>query len=107
MTTTMMSTMTMTTTTTTTGTNEQPSCRIVEGSLYDESKLQQLVNLGCDVLTMENEHEGVDGLAKLESEGVNVQPRSRVVRLIQDKYAQKKVDEDSIARYAFAFGMTD
>ena len=38
---------------------------------------------------MEIEHVGVDGLAKLESEGVNVQPRSHVVRLIQDKYTQK------------------
>ena len=81
----------MTTTTMTAGTNEQPSCRIVEGSLYDESKLRQLVNLGCDVLTMEIDHVGVDGLAKLESEGVNVQPRSRVVCLIHDKYAQKVV----------------
>ena len=63
--------------------------RVIEGSLYDTSKLRALVDLGCDVVTMEIEHVGVDGLAKLESEGVNVQPCSRVVRLIQDKYAQK------------------
>lgn len=63
--------------------------RVIEGSLYDTSKLRALVDLGCDVVTMEIEHVGVDGLAQLESEGVNVQPCSRVVRLIQDKYAQK------------------
>ena len=63
--------------------------RIIEGSLYDTSKLRALVDLGCDVVTMEIEHVGVDGLAQLESEGVNVQPCTRVVRLIQDKYAQK------------------
>ena len=44
---------------------------------------------GCDVVTMDIEHVGVGGLAKLEKEGVNVQPSSRVIGIIQDKYAQK------------------
>ena len=32
---------------------------------------------------------GVEGLARMEAEGVNVQPSSRVIGIIQDKYAQK------------------
>jgi len=63
--------------------------RIVGGSLHDASKLRELSS-GCDVVTMEIEHVGVDGLAELEKEGVNVQPSSRVVRIIQDKFAQKE-----------------
>lgn len=62
--------------------------RIVEGALYDDDKLKEL-SKGCDVVTMEIEHVGVGGLAKLEKEGVNVQPSSRVVGIIQDKYVQK------------------
>ena len=62
--------------------------RIVEGELYDEDKLREL-SKGCDVVTMEIEHVGVDGLAKLEKEGVNVQPSSRVIQIIQDKFVQK------------------
>jgi len=38
---------------------------------------------------MEIEHVGVEGLARMEAEGVNVQPSSRVIGIIQDKYAQK------------------
>ena len=75
--------------------------RVIEGSLYDTSKLRALVDLGCDVVTMEIEHVGVDGLAQLESEGVNVQPCSRVVRLIQDKYAQKVRESLDILCSAF------
>ncbi len=60
------------------------------GSLYDETKLRQLASMGpCDVITMEIEHVGVDGLMNMERDGMNVQPSSRVVRIIQDKYAQK------------------
>ena len=61
---------------------------VLEGKLNDEGKLRELAN-GCDVLTVEIEHVGVDTLAKLESEGVNVQPSSRVVGIIQDKLTQK------------------
>lgn len=63
--------------------------RIVEGQLYDEDKLREL-SKGCSVVTMEIEHVGVDGLAKLEKEGVNVQPSSRVIGIIQDKFVQKE-----------------
>jgi phosphoribosylaminoimidazole carboxylase len=62
--------------------------RIVKGALYDADKLAELAK-GCDVVTMEIEHVGVDGLAGLEKEGVNVQPSSRVIGIIQDKFAQK------------------
>ena len=62
--------------------------RIVKGQLYDETALREL-SQDCNVVTMEIEHVGVDGLAKLESEGVNVQPSSRVIGIIQDKFVQK------------------
>lgn len=62
--------------------------RIVKGALYDEQKLQELAE-GCDVVTMEIEHVGVEGLRKLEEKGVKVQPSSRVVGIIQDKFVQK------------------
>jgi len=62
--------------------------RVVTGALYDEEKLRELA-VGCDVVTMEIEHVGVDGLKKLEESGVNVQPSSRVIGIIQDKFVQK------------------
>ena len=62
---------------------------ILKGSLNDESKLRELAK-SCDVLTCEIEHIGTDVLEKLEDEGVNVQPSGRVVKIIQDKYAQKE-----------------
>ena len=64
------------------------TARIVKGQLYDENALREL-SQDCNVVTMEIEHVGVDGLAKLESEGVNVQPSSRVIGIIQDKFVQK------------------
>lgn len=64
------------------------SDRIIEGALYDEDKLRELAE-GCDVVTMEIEHVGVEGLRKLEERGVNVQPASRVIGIIQDKFVQK------------------
>lgn len=44
---------------------------------------------GMDVLTIEIEHVNVDALEVLEKEGVNVYPQPKVIRLIQDKGAQK------------------
>ncbi len=69
------------------GTDED-SPRIVQGKLDDEEKIREVAQ-GCDVLTMEIEHVGVEALGKLEKEGVNVQPSSRVIGIIQDKFAQK------------------
>ncbi|KAL3783878.1 hypothetical protein HJC23_007983 [Cyclotella cryptica] len=63
--------------------------RIVKGALYDEDKLAELAE-GCNVVTMEIEHVGVQGLEKLEAKGVNVQPSSRIIKIIQDKFVQKE-----------------
>lgn len=43
----------------------------------------------CDLITIEIEHVNVDALEKLESEGVMVYPQARIIRLVQDKGAQK------------------
>jgi 5-(carboxyamino)imidazole ribonucleotide synthase len=43
-----------------------------------------------DVLTIEIEHVNVDALAQLESEGVKVYPQPSIIRMIQDKGAQKE-----------------
>ena len=45
---------------------------------------------GKDVLTIEIEHVNVEALEKLESDGVKVFPQPNVIRLIQDKGAQKE-----------------
>lgn len=62
---------------------------VIPGKLNDDGKLRELAK-GCDVVTVEIEHVGVDTLAKLEEEGVNVQPSSRVIGIIQDKLTQKQ-----------------
>lgn len=49
------------------------------------SELEEL----CDVLTVEIEHVNCDILASLEDRGVRVQPSSRTISVVQDKYAQK------------------
>ena len=59
--------------------------KVIQGSLNDEAKLKELAE-GCDVITMEIEHVGVEGLKKLEEAGVNVQPSARVIETIQDKF---------------------
>jgi len=67
---------------------DSSSSLVIKGNLHDPEKLRQLAS-SSDVVTVEIEHVGVDGLEVLEKEGVNVQPSSSVVRLIQDKYTQK------------------
>ncbi|HEX2534769.1 MAG TPA: 5-(carboxyamino)imidazole ribonucleotide synthase [Chitinophagaceae bacterium] len=44
---------------------------------------------GLDAVTIEIEHVNVEALEKLESEGVRVYPRPSVLRIIQNKIAQK------------------
>ena len=63
-------------------------CSVIKGSLKDPDSLRSLAK-GCDVLTVEIEHVGVETLAALEAEGVNVQPSARVIGIIQDKLLQK------------------
>lgn len=45
---------------------------------------------GMDVLTIEIEHVNVDALSQLESEGIKVFPQPSIIRMIQDKGAQKE-----------------
>ena len=67
----------------------QVTPRILQGSLQDASKIQELAK-GADVVTVEIEHVNVEALAELENQGVNVQPSSRVLGIIRDKYLQKQ-----------------
>jgi phosphoribosylaminoimidazole carboxylase len=67
------------------------SSSVLQGDLLDPEAIRGLVQNGCDVLTVEIEHVGVDVLEELEvKDGVNVQPSSRVLRIIQDKWTQKE-----------------
>ena len=66
-----------------------PHSCIVKGSLKDEASIRELAK-GADVLTVEIEHIGVEALEALEKEGVNVQPSSRVLGIIRDKFLQKE-----------------
>ncbi|MGJ1431754.1 5-(carboxyamino)imidazole ribonucleotide synthase [Sphingobacterium spiritivorum] len=63
--------------------------RFEVGSLGD---FHTVYNFGkdLDMLTIEIEKVNVDALEKLEEEGVQVFPQSRVIRLIQDKGLQKQ-----------------
>eukprot|EP00560_Eucampia_antarctica_P000427 CAMPEP_0197832958 /NCGR_PEP_ID=MMETSP1437-20131217/17095_1 /TAXON_ID=49252 ORGANISM="Eucampia antarctica, Strain CCMP1452" /NCGR_SAMPLE_ID=MMETSP1437 /ASSEMBLY_ACC=CAM_ASM_001096 /LENGTH=576 /DNA_ID=CAMNT_0043436645 /DNA_START=150 /DNA_END=1880 /DNA_ORIENTATION=+ len=63
--------------------------KIIKGGLNDDQKLRELA-ASCDILTCEIEHIGTETLDELEKEGFNVQPKSRVVKIIQDKYIQKE-----------------
>jgi phosphoribosylaminoimidazole carboxylase (NCAIR synthetase) len=66
-----------------------PHDAIYKGSLKDD--IQDFINKSgnVDVVTVEIEHVGVETLALLESQGVNVQPSARVLGIIRDKYLQK------------------
>jgi phosphoribosylaminoimidazole carboxylase len=66
--------------------------KITQGALTDKEAIQRLIGEeGCDVLTVEIEHVGVEALAELEKEhGINVQPSSRVLGIIRDKLVQKQ-----------------
>lgn len=61
----------------------------IRGPLDDEASIRALAST-TDVLTWEIEHVGVEVLGSLSREGVNVQPRPEVLRIIQDKLAQKQ-----------------
>ncbi|WP_033564043.1 5-(carboxyamino)imidazole ribonucleotide synthase [Sphingobacterium sp. SYP-B4668] len=63
--------------------------RFEVGSLSD---FHTVYNFGkdLDMLTIEIEKVNVDALEKLEEEGVQVFPQSRIIRLIQDKGLQKQ-----------------
>ena len=75
---------------------------VTQGSLADAAAIRALIRLAsndddknsasacCDVLTVEIEHVGVQVLQELELEGINVQPSSRVLSIIRDKFLQKE-----------------
>lgn len=65
-----------------------PTDRVITGSLKDADKIKELA-ANADVVTVEIEHVNVEALAELEATGVNVQPSSRVLGIIRDKYIQK------------------
>jgi len=71
-----------------------PHAQILQGSLLDADAIRQLVRHSqADVLTAEIEHINCQALEELEQEEngtVSVQPSGRVIRLIQDKYQQKR-----------------
>ena len=61
----------------------------VEGDLLDEEKINELAKIS-DLMTVEIEHVNCDALAKIEESGTPVHPNPATIRLIQDKYLQKK-----------------
>ncbi len=61
----------------------------IVGSFRDPQKIAELAQV-CDVVTVEIEHVDADALETLEKQGVSVQPSSKTIRLVQDKYAQKQ-----------------
>ncbi|KAJ1409371.1 Pre-ATP-grasp domain superfamily, partial [Sesbania bispinosa] len=58
------------------------------GSFDDSTTVEEFAKR-CGVLTVEIEHVDVDALEKLEKQGVDCQPKSSTIRIIQDKYQQK------------------
>lgn len=62
--------------------------RHVVGSFRDTNAVQEFAK-GCGVLTVEIEHVDVETLEMLEEQGLDCQPNSSTIRLIQDKYLQK------------------
>jgi len=67
----------------------QAGAEQIVGSLRDAEALAEL-SRHTDVITVEIEHLDASVLAELERDGAIVYPASRVVALIQDKFAQKE-----------------
>jgi len=63
---------------------------IIEGSLKDACALEQLASVS-DVMTYEIEHINTGALDDLNSRGFIMYPSPAVLRVIQDKYLQKKL----------------
>lgn len=61
----------------------------ITGNLYDEKALSKLSAVS-DFMTVEIEHLDADILEKLEKKGQSINPAPSTIRLIQDKYEQKK-----------------
>jgi phosphoribosylaminoimidazole carboxylase len=74
-----------------------------DGPFTSESHIRQLAEQ-CDILTVEIEHVNADVLEQVEREGLcEVQPSPGTIRLIQDKYLQKRhLEANGIAVAPFA-----
>lgn len=71
-----------------------PSTSHLDGPFTSEPHIRELAK-HCDVLTVEIEHVNADVLEAVEQEGLcEVQPSPKTIRLIQDKYLQKKYLSD-------------
>ncbi len=72
----------------------QVSDKHIMGGFHDSEKLEQLVQEN-DVTTFELEHVDTTILKKLYDNGHNIHPSPYVIELIQDKYEQKKLLDES------------
>jgi phosphoribosylaminoimidazole carboxylase len=61
----------------------------VDGSFSEAESIKKLSSKS-DVVTIEIEHVNADVLEELEKAGANIQPSASTIKLIQDKYIQKK-----------------
>ncbi|KAA8899131.1 hypothetical protein TRICI_006401 [Trichomonascus ciferrii] len=61
----------------------------VDGSFSEAESIKKLSSKS-DVVTIEIEHVNVGVLEELEKAGANIQPSASTIKLIQDKYIQKK-----------------
>ena len=67
----------------------KPYCQnFIQGSLKDAQAIRNLAEVS-DVLTWEIEHINVDTLIELEKEGKTIIPKPLILKMIQDKGAQK------------------
>ncbi len=64
--------------------------RFLQGSLYDEAKLTELVT-SCDVTTYDIEHCDTAVLARLEAQGHVILPSPLLLQTVQDKVLQKEL----------------
>jgi phosphoribosylaminoimidazole carboxylase len=68
----------------------KPELAHIDGSFTDAEKILELAEK-VDILTVEIEHVGVDVLDKIaQTQKVQIHPSPSTIRLIQDKYNQKK-----------------
>lgn len=72
--------------------NDAAKVSVIVVLLNFNKNVMQVRELGeqCAVVTTEIEHVNAEGLEQLEKAGVRVEPSSRTIRLIQDKFLQKQ-----------------
>ncbi len=75
-------------------TPSSPAAQVADEQITASFKDKKaIINLAksCDVITYEFEHIDADILIKLEAEGCNIYPSGKTLKIIQDKYIQKKL----------------